>query len=98
MYQLERGFIQRWSHGRFITAEAREGADMIAVFDGRVRVVEVRRAGNGGVKIPEVRELVIHFRELELAARQCTGLALGGLVLGWCWAGAGLVAARVYPV
>lgn len=68
---------------------ARDGADMFAVFDGDVRVVEVRRAGNGGVKIPEVRELVIHFRELELAATAGTGLALGGLALGWCWAGAG---------
>lgn len=88
MYQLARGFIQRCSHGRFMIMGARDGADMFAVFDGRVRVVEVRRAGNGGVKIPGVRELVIHFRELELAATQRTGLALGGLprwwqVLGW---------------
>lgn len=60
---------------------------MFAVFDGGVRVVEVRRAGNGGVKIPEVRELVIHFRELELAATAGTGLTLGGLVLGWAGAG-----------
>jgi hypothetical protein len=51
MYQLERGLIQRCSHGRFIMAGARDGADMIAVFDGRVRVVEVRRAGNGVVKV-----------------------------------------------
>ena len=87
MYQLARGFIQRCSHGRFMIMGARDGADMFAVVDGGVRVVEVRRAGNGGVKIPEVRELVIHFRELELAATAGTGLALGGLVL---------VAARVY--
>jgi hypothetical protein len=52
VYQLERGFIQRWSHGRFMMAGARDGADMIAVFDGRVRVVEVRRAGNGELKFP----------------------------------------------
>jgi hypothetical protein len=85
LYQLARGFIQRCSHGRFMIMGARDGADMFAVVDGGVRVVEVRRAGNGGVKIPEVRELVIHFRELELAATAGTGLALGGLV-----------AARVY--
>ena len=50
MYHLERGFIQRCSHGRFMMAGARDGADMVAVFDGRVRVVEGRRAGNGVVK------------------------------------------------
>lgn len=60
MYQLERGFIQRWSHGRFRIKGARDGADMVAVFDGRVRVVEVRRAGNGVVKF-EVNEAVSHF-------------------------------------
>lgn len=59
------GFIQRWSHGRFMIMGARDGADMFAVFGGRVR--GSRCGVNGASKFRG--EVVIHLAKMELAER-----------------------------